>query len=219
MRMHALISRSARRSLGLLVVAAAAALVATPASAHGSAPAATNAALAPGSDITAPANSGIAAADTAGSADKGDLASRMAGTVKANPGSKQIAKNVIQLDEGIIMVLATDDKSAQSASSCPSGWQCAWPHVNFGGDMLAAQRCVYLNYFQWAWRVSPGVYDDFAYDVSSVFNNIPGVTWSQFWSPRNNANYNAHVGSPASYVGDKWNDSFTAAQGCAGDPA
>lgn len=145
------------------------------------------------------------------------LEATMAGTLEANPGSRQIAENVIQLDEGITLTLPTSERSVQAASDCPSGWQCAWPHSNFRGPRLAAERCVYLNYFEWVfWNDLEGVYEDFAYDASSVYNNIPGVTWSQFWSPANGANYNAHFGAPEDYVGAQWNDTFTAAQGCSG---
>lgn len=148
-----------------------------------------------------------------------DLQTLVERTVDANPGSRQISENVIQLDEGITLTLPSPGQT-RAATDCPSGWQCAWPHIDFRGPMLAAQRCVYLDYFDWAFSEDGGLtWDDFAYDVTAVYNNIPGVTWSQFWSPANGRNYNAHVGAPARYVGAQWNDTFTAAQGCAGDPA
>jgi hypothetical protein len=147
-----------------------------------------------------------------------DLQTLVDRTVEANPGSQQIAENVIQLDKGITLTLPTEGQTARGlAQQCPRGWQCAWPHVNFEGAMLAAQRCVYLDYFDWEFSDDGGVtWDDFAYDVTSVYNNLQGVTWSQFWSPVNGQNYNAFEGAPASYVGAKWNDTFTAAQGCSG---
>lgn len=150
--------------------------------------------------------------------DSSDLETLMARTIEANPGSKPISKNVIQLDKDAILILPiTDGVSTQALADCPSGFQCAWPDANFGGPALGAHRCVYLNYFDFAfWNARLGVWDDFAYDVSSVTNNLPGVKWSQFWSPRNGTNFNALLGAPAPYVGDKWNDSFTGAQGCSG---
>lgn len=150
--------------------------------------------------------------------DMSDLETLMAKTVAANPGSKQISRNVIQLDENVIMILpVTDGVSTQALADCPSGFQCAWPDVNFGGPALGGRICDYMNYFDYVfWNTRLGVWDDFAYDVSSVTNNIPGVKWSQFWSPRNGANFNALLGAPAPYVGDKWNDSFTGARGCSG---
>jgi Peptidase inhibitor family I36 len=111
---------------------------------------------------------------------------------------------------------AAVDDPTDNVPACPSGHQCAYSDANFGGYVISRPRCVYLDYFTVFFYNHEGDMDDWAFDVSAVYNNIPGVTWSQFWSPRNNANYNAYYRSPAAYVGDKWNDSFTAAQGCSG---
>lgn len=140
----------------------------------------------------------------------------MTRTLDANPGSVQISENVIMREDGVVIGLPRADGTS-SLDDCPSGYQCGWVKADFQGPFIGGLRCVYIDYYNvWYWVPETNTYHNYANKVSSLFNNIPGVTWSQFWSPRNNANYDAHVGAPANYVGDRWNDSFTAAQGCSG---
>lgn len=155
-------------------------------------------------------------------------------TLEANPGSTRIAEDTVLLDPDVMVTLpsSTGDVQQSALRDCPRGWLCAWPHSDFVGPMLAVRDGVYIDYRAWHWDSLTGaIYDcrggcsadlehwrryvrSYAHNISSIYNNTATVTWAPFWSPRNGANYYAANGGPAAYVGDKWNDSFTAACAC-----
>jgi hypothetical protein len=149
-------------------------------------------------------------------------------TLEANPGSTRTGDNTVLVRPGIAVTLSSaGEVTTQAAGQCPRGWLCAWPDYNFGGGMLAIQQGVYISYGYWWYNVNNGavMYDDwqggpgaewrsFANNITSVYNNTNSAAWAPFYSYRNHANYYAANGSPAPYVGDTWNNSFTAACAC-----
>jgi len=162
-----------------------------------------------------------------------DLEAAVAGTLRAVPGSVKTGENTILLEPGVMVALPSEgDVSASSLGSCTRGWLCAWPDSDYRGPMLAVRDGVYIDYRAWWWDTSTGEILDcrggctgvdwywdkymrnFAYKITSVFNNTHTITWAPFWSPRNYTNYNALNGAPSPYVGSKWNDDFSAACAC-----
>lgn len=92
--------------------------------------------------------------------------------------------------------------------------------------MMAIPHGVYILYSQWYWNIFTGLivyspngfpgdeWNSFAWNISSVYNNLNGVPWAPFYDAIRRENYNAAEGSPAPYVGDDWNDHFVTACSC-----
>jgi hypothetical protein len=159
-----------------------------------------------------------------------DLEASVSSTLKANPGSVRTGPNTVLLEPGVMWVLPSErEASVRGLTGCPAGWLCGWTNADFAGGMMAIQQGTYVDYINWWWNTStfevrfcdhfthcdlgPGTWNGISNSISSVLNNT-SVLWAPFYSLRNKANYYAYRGSPASYVGAKWNDSFTEACAC-----
>jgi hypothetical protein len=153
------------------------------------------------------------------------LQAKVDAVLRANPASRQLNRNQVELAEGVVVTLPlpgenaargpNEDITPPGIANCPWEEVCFYEHRDFEGARLEFYYCG-LHWLRW-WELEPG--RSWAGIISSYHNNQSGQVWAKAseltWHGLEPL-FETRNPWASAYVGDSANDRADVISSCEG---